>query len=325
MTLSVHLLRKLDPALTAQLRAELDPTVRLTVGAKPTRGVDYEILVAGRPNREHVRQSRDLRALIIPWAGLPWETRELMLDFPQIAVHNLHHNAGAAAEMAITLLLAAAKRIIPADRALRRHDWTPRYETDSVVLLKGKTALILGQGAIGRRVTNLCRGLGMRVVGVRRHISEDREVEVHTPEALPNLLPRADALVICLPLTPVTENLIGKTELALLPPRAILVNVGRGPIVNAEALYRALRDGTLFAAGLDVWYEYPDGEEDRSHTAPSTLSFEDLSNVVMSPHRAGAGGTEEIESLRISQLVELLNAAARREEMPNRVDLQAGY
>jgi phosphoglycerate dehydrogenase-like enzyme len=100
--------------------------------------------------------------------------------------------------------------------------------------------------------------------------------------------------------------------------------VGRGPIVNAEALYRALRDGTLFAAGLAVWYDYPDAEEDRSQTAPSLLPFEDRSNVVMSPHRAGADGTGEIESRRIFQLAELMNAAARREEMPNRVDLQAG-
>ena len=325
MTLSVHLLRKLDPAPMAQLRDELNPTVRLTVGAEPPEGADYEILVAGRPSREHLTQSRDLRALIIPWAGLPPETRELMLDFPQIAVHNLHHNAVAAAEMAITLLLAAAKRIVPADRALREHDWTARYEMNSIVLLEGKTALILGQGAVGRRVTNLCRGLGMRAIGIRRHASQDGKVEVYPPEALHDLLPRADALVICLPLTPETEGLIGKRELALLPSQAVLVNVGRGPIVKEEALYHALRDGNLYAAGLDVWYQYPEGEDDRSRTSPSALSFENLDNVVLSPHRAGAGGTGEIESRRVSELAELLNAAARQGEIPNRVDLEAGY
>lgn len=325
MTLSVHLLRELDPASIAQLHAKLDPAVRLTVGAKPPEGVDYEILVAGRPTREHLTQSPDLRALIIPWAGLPQETRDLMLDFPRISLHNLHHNAVAAAEMAITLLLAAAKRIVPADRALRRHDWTPRYATNSIVLLEGKTALILGQGAVGRRVTNLCRGLGMRVIGIRRHASEDREVEIHPPEALPDLLPRADALMLCLPLTSETEGLIGKKELALLPSQAVLVNIGRGPIVKEAALYHALRDGSLYAAGLDVWYQYPEGENDRSQTSPSAFSFENLNNVVMSPHRAGAGGTAEIESRRISELAELLNAAARQGKMPNRVDLEAGY
>lgn len=325
MTLSVHLLRELDPALMARLRAELDPAVRLTVGAKPPRGADYEILVAGRPNREHVTQSRDLRALIIPWAGLPRETRELMHDFPQIGVHNLHHNAVATAEMAITLLLAAAKRVIPADRALRQDDWTPRYKTNSIVLLEDKTALILGQGAVGRRVANLCRGLGMRVIGIRRHPPKDGKDEIHAPEALHDLLPRADVLVVCLPLTSETEGMIGKRELALLPSRAVLVNVGRGAVVKEEALYRALRDGTLYAAGVDVWYQYPEGENDRSQTAPSTLSFENLDNIVMSPHRAGAGGTAEIESRRVSELAKLLNAAAREGEMPNRVDLEAGY
>jgi len=325
MTLSVHLLRELDPALMARLRAELDPAVRLTVGAKPPKKANYEILVAGRPNRDHLTQSSNLRALIIPFAGLPEETRGLMLDFPRIAVHNLHHNATATAEMAIALLLAAAKRLVPADRALRHGDWTPRYDMNSIFLLEGKTALILGQGAVGRRVANLCRGLGMHVIRIRRHPPGDREGEVYAPEALPNLLPRADVLIVCLPLTSETEGMIGKGELELLPSRAILVNVGRGAVVEEKALYHALRDGTLCAAGVDVWYQYPEGEDDRSRTHPASLPFADLDNIVMSPHRAGAGGTAEIESRRVSELATLLNAAARQREMPNRVDLEAGY
>lgn len=325
MTLSVHLLRELDSALMARLRAALDPAVTLNVGAKPPKGADYEILVAGRPKRDHLTQSSNLRALIIPFAGLPQETRELMLDFPRIAVHNLHHNATATAEMAIALLLAAAKRLVPADRALRHGDWMARYDLNSVFLLEGKTALILGQGAVGRRVANLCTGFGMRVIGIRRHPPGDGEGEVYAPEALQDLLPQADVLVVCLPLTSQTEGMIGKGELALLPSRAILVNVGRGAVVEEKALYHALCDGTLYAAGVDVWYQYPEREDDRSRTHPSTFPFENLDNVVMSPHRAGAGGTAEIESRRVSALAELLNAAARQEEMPNRVDLEAGY
>jgi phosphoglycerate dehydrogenase-like enzyme len=117
--------------------------------------------------------------------------------------------------------------------------------------------------------------------------------------------------------------LIGERELALLPPDAVLVNVGRGPIVDEAALYHALHEGTLHAAGLDVWYNYPADEASRSHTPPSAYPFHELDNVVMSPHRAG--GSDESEMRRMTHLAALLNAAARGDEMPNRVDLQAGY
>lgn len=325
MSLTVHLLREIEAASLARLRAELDHDVTLTVGRELLESAGYQILVAGRPEREHITASPNLQALIIPFAGVPRQTRALMRDFPHVAIHNLHHNAVAAAEMAVTLMLAAGKFILPNDRALRRHDWRPRYRSNPAVLLKGKTALILGYGAIGRRVARACRGLGMDVVATRRTVSEEHGEAVYPPEALHSLLPRADVVIVALPLTAETEGLIGRRELALLPTKAVLVNVGRGPIVDEEALYCALRDGTLHAAGLDVWYEYPDGESARSSTPPSTYPFHTLDNVVMSPHRAGSGRAQEIEQRRMTHLARLLNAAARGEEMPNRVDLEAGY
>jgi phosphoglycerate dehydrogenase-like enzyme len=130
-------------------------------------------------------------------------------------------------------------------------------------------------------------------------------------------------LVIALPLTPTTENLIGEAELALLPRGAVLVNVGRGPIVEAAALYNALREGHLKGAGIDVWYNYPPDPEARSHTPPADFPFYELKNIVMSPHRGG--GSEDSNMLRMLHLAELLNAAARGEMLPNRVDLDAGY
>jgi len=327
MTLSVHLLRRPDPASLARLRDSLDPEVRLTAGPDLPVPANYQILVADRPQREHLAASPDLRALIIPFAGLPETTRDLLLgDFSHLAVHNLHYNAVPVAEMALALMLAAAKFVVPIDRALRAHDWTPRYRPNPSVFLDGKTALILGYGAIGRRVAHLCRALGMRVTAVRRRVAApplDVPDEVYPPDALHSLLPQADVLFICLPHTSETTGLIGQGELALLPPRALLVNVGRGPIVDEAALYHALRDGTLHAAGLDVWYDYPADKAARSHTPPSAYPFHELDNVVMSPHRAAH--FDDREMLRATHLAELLNAAARGQDMPNRVDVAAGY
>ncbi len=326
MKLSVHLLHPPNSTALARLRADLHPNVHLTVGPNIPTPADYHIFVAGRPQREHLTASSNLHTLVIPWAGLPDTTRELMLDFPHVMVHNLHYNAVPVSEMVVTLMLAAIKFIVPMDQTLRSHDWRPRYQPNPSVLLAGKTALILGYGAIGRRVACACRGLGMKILAIRRNVSassQDISGQIHPPDALYRLLPQANALLICLPHTPETDGLIGENELALLPPEAVLVNVGRGPIVDEAALYTALRDGTLHAAGLDVWYNYPADEAARSHTPPSRFPFHELENVVMSPHRAGH--SRQAQEQRMIHLAVLLNAAAVGEPMPNRVDVQLGY
>jgi phosphoglycerate dehydrogenase-like enzyme len=327
--LAVHLLRLPygDEAMS-HLRDRLSPEIALTVGPTLPEPAGFQVLIAGRPEREHILASPWLQALIVPWAGIPDETKQLMAGFPDVSVHNLHHNAQPVAEAALALLLAASKFIIPLDRSMRAGDWTPRYESSPTLLLHGKTALILGYGAIGRKVARLCRGLDMETIATRRHASMPLEQDaagtiIAPAKALRDLLPQADALFICLPHTAETDGLIGMEELTLLPAHAVLVNIARGPIVDEEALYQALRTGALYAAGLDVWYNYPSGEEDRTHTPPSRFPFHALENVVMSPHR-GAGSTET-ERLRVEHLADLLNAAARGDPMPNRVDLAAGY
>ena len=325
--LAVHLLETPDPAELDLLRSRCDPRIDLTTGTESPVGAAYEVLVAGRPRREHLTASQALRLLVIPYAGLPAATRELLQGFPELAVHNLHHNAALTAEMAITLMLSAAKFIVPCDRALRSNDWRLRYHPPPALSLDGKTALILGFGQVGQRIGRACHALGMQVLAIRRHAYRDIQLEypadIYAPMELARLLPRAQVLIIALPATPVTEGLVGASELALLPPGAVLVNIGRGPIVDQEALYRALASGGLGAAGLDVWYRYPRSETEWGNTPPADFPFHALDNVVLSPHRAGA--STETETLRMIYLADLLNAAARGEPVPNRVDVQAGY
>lgn len=327
-TFSVHISDPPDPDELEHLRALLDPGIGLTRGPDLPHDPSFQVLVAGLPSADELDASPELRVLVIPWAGLPRATRELMLERPGIAVHNIHHNAVAASELAAALLLAAAKRVVPLDAALRGNDWRPRYEPDQAVLLEGKRALVLGYGAVGRRIAAICRGFGMRVSAIRRRVSEspsDRPDEIHSLEALRDLLPRTDVLMVALPLTEATKGLIGERELSLLPRRAILVNVGRGRVVDEQALYRALAERTVRAAGIDVWYEYPRGEDERANTPPSEFPFHELPNVVMSPHRAGAFGVGELEAVRITALAESINAAARGDEIPFRVDVEEGY
>lgn len=326
MKLSVHLHRSPGEPYLAELGAALHPDIELTIGPDLPSPPAYHIFIEGHPSREHLTASPNLHTVIIPWAGIFEDAHEVLSEFPHLAVHNLHHNALFTAELAFALLLAAAKFIVPIDRALRGHDWTPRYLPNPSIHLDGKTALILGYGSIGRRVARMCRGMGMHVVATRRSIttpSLDGPDELYPAHALHDLLPRATALMICVPLTPDTNGLIGPAELARLPAEAMLVNVSRGAIVDEEALYHALRDGRLHAAGLDVWYNYPADKASRANTPPSAYPFHELDNVVMSPHRGGH--SRERERFRMEHLARLLNAAARGEPIPNRVDLERWY
>jgi phosphoglycerate dehydrogenase-like enzyme len=112
-------------------------------------------------------------------------------------------------------------------------------------------------------------------------------------------------------------------EITLLPPGALLVNVGRGRIIDQAALYTALKKGALLAAGLDVWYNYPTEPGMRQNTPPADYPFYELDNVVMSPHRGG--DSTDSETLRMTHLATLLNALEHGEPVENQVDVQASY
>lgn len=318
--------RKADEIAWQLLLDNLGPEVYIQTGEKIPEPAEYEILIAGRPTIEQMEASPKLHTVLIPWAGMPEETAKLMARYPHIHVHNLHHNAVATAETALMLLLAAAKHIVPIERRFRENDWQPRYSPNPALTLDGKTVLILGYGSIGQHVGQVCAAMGMRVLGTRRSLTapaRQGEAELHPGSALPQLLPQANVLIVTLPLTEETRGLIGEAELALLPPKSIVVNVGRGPVVDQFALYEALKVGHLHSAGLDVWYNYPQDEASRADTPPADVPFHLLDNVVLSPHRGG--GAADIETARMAHLAHMLNTAAQGKPLPNQIDLERGY
>jgi phosphoglycerate dehydrogenase-like enzyme len=305
-----------------------------------------DVLIEGRPTPEDLDRIREGGAAIVPFAGVPPATLEAMRARPDLTLHNLHHNGPETAETTLALLLGAAKRIPSADRALREGDWTPRYRPEETLRLEGKTALILGMGAIGQRVAGERADTGTRERGVRHHTSEGDEIEVplggqgsaRVPvlpvKRLRDALSEAHALILALPWTPETDGLIGREELRLLRRPSILVNAARAQIVRERDLYEALREGTLHAAGLDVWYRYPKHPEgvvpgyfemppEARSTHPSEMPFHELENVVMSPHRGGA--SRESEEARAEHLESLIREFAATGRMGNLVDLDAGY
>ena len=308
------------------LRSQVPANVHITAAPEEPQPADCHILVHGSVKAEWLDASPALRAVIIPYAGVSVEMQTLLQRYPQITLHNLHYNDVATAEFALALMFSAAKFVVPLDRLIREGDWRQRYSGAPSLLLSGKRVLILGYGAIGRQIAPVCQALGMQVTGVRRHTPAqpvENGVAVYSVTQLAELLPESDILICVLPQTPETEGLIDTRALAALPAGAVVVNVGRGPVIDEEALYNALHTGHLAAAGIDVWYNYPHTEEERSHTLPSRFPFHALDNVVMSPHRGG--WLEAAEERRQQELVKLLTAAATGQPIPNQVDKVLGY
>lgn len=309
-----------------QLRALVPPNVRITVAPDDPQPAECHVLVHGAAKAEWLDDSPSLRAVIVPYAGVSLEMQTLLQQYPDVSLHNLHYNDVATAEFALALMFATAKFVVPLDRLLRQGDWRQRYTGAPSLLLSGRRVLILGYGAIGRQIAPVCQALGMKVRGVRRRTPPapvEDDVEVFAVEQLPALLPETDVLICVLPQTPETVGLVGAAELAVLPDGAIVINVGRGPVIDEEALYNALHSSHLAGAGIDVWYTYPHGEEERGHTLPSRFPFHELDNVVMSPHRGG--WLEAAEGRRLQELATLITAAANGAEMPNKVDKVLGY
>ena len=313
----VHLWSPPEGEARRVLEAGWPTGVRCTEGPEVPDGVDT--LVQGVPKV----LPPGLERLIVPYSGLARRTRQLLLEHPEVVVHNLHHNAGAVAEMALALLLSASRRVVPADQALRQGDWSWRYRAPVGRSLAGRKAVVVGYGAIGKRVARLLVGIGMHVVAVRRagRLVAREQLRVVPVSALDEALTDAAAVVVACPSTPETAGLFDAERLARLPPDATLVNVARSRVVDDAALYVALVEGRLHAAGLDVW-RYVGREGDTEPTWPSDAPLHTLANVVLSPHRSGH--VEDVEVLRMEALVELLRGLSAGRS-PNRVDVARGY
>ncbi len=287
------------------------------VGFGPEIHPQTGILIEGQLTEEHMAQAPLAEHVVIPFAGLQPKTREVLQKHPAVQAHNLHHNAAMTAEMAMALLLSCARRIVQLHNTFSHDDWEPRYFSRDAATLFGKTVVILGFGAIGQRVGKACEGFGMDVIGVRTQPNG----QVRGISELHDLLPKADYLVVTLPGTDSTDGLIGEKELSLLPSHAIVVNVGRGRVIDEKALFEALSDNRIDGAGLDVWWVYPKAQGEK--TAPSEYPFSTLPNVVMTPHVGGA--TRDAEPERVRELARLVKAIIAGEPDTNLVELGRGY
>jgi lactate dehydrogenase-like 2-hydroxyacid dehydrogenase len=205
------------------------------------------------------------------------------------------------ADLAMGLILAAARRIPEGDRFLRRREpwvWGPRMMT-GLDLSAGATLGIVGYGRIGRAVARRARAFGMRLLATpsRARVWES-DADAVVFREFDDLLAAADVVSLHVPLTDATRHLIGDAALARMKPTALLVNTARGPVVDTDALVRALEEGRIAGAALDVF-------EDEPAVDPRLLELE---QVVLTPHlgSAGVATREAMCGLAVRNVAEVL-------------------
>jgi phosphoglycerate dehydrogenase-like enzyme len=205
------------------------------------------------------------------------------------------------------------------DARFRAGGWadSPRLSAPFRPELAGKTVGCIGYGHIGQAVAVRARAFGMGVMAV---VSRPRPLEpvpdwLAGPDQLGHLLEASDFVVIACPLTAATQGLIGRAELARMRADAVLINVARGPIVDADALFEALRERTIGGAVLDTWYRYPSGGD--ASVRPSRHPFHELDNVVMTPHCSG--WTEGLMTRRFAVIIDNLERLVTGQPLVNQV------
>jgi D-2-hydroxyacid dehydrogenase (NADP+) len=185
-------------------------------------------------------------------------------------------------------------------------------------LLKDQTAGIIGLGMIGREIARLCKAFDMKVIGMRRSGGPEYVIpevdRVFLREQLPELLSASDFVILALPLTEETRNMIGEKELHWMKPGAYLINVARGAIVDEVALVRALEERWIAGAGLDVFVKEP---------LPPESRFYGLPNVIFSPHISGDMPDYEWRATDI--FCENLRRYLAGEPFLHEVDKEKGY
>lgn len=266
-------------AMLDALPGDVNLTVTLDAAMVSAKAPEADVLVLNTDDRELIRlavtEGKRVQWIHSLMAGLE---KKLIPEIRESAAP-MTNARGVYRESLGEFVLAACLYFAKDFRRMRRQQAEHRWEQFYVNMIAGKTMVILGYGEIGRACAKRASAMGMRVLGIRRRpeLSEgdpyvERVVAFGERAAL---IPEADYLVLAAPDTPETRGLVGAAEIAGMKPTSVLINVGRGPVVEEAALVEALAEGRILGAGLDVFDEEP---------LPAGHAFYDLDNVLLSPH-----------------------------------------
>ena len=276
---------------------------------------EAEVFFAFRLPRNVIARSPRLKWIQVMSAGVNVQLLDTDLRQSPVMMTNVSGiHATPISEFVLGLMLMFVKQAPLYFQSKQERQW--RRLAPSV--LRSKTVGVVGLGSIGQEVARLAKAFGMRVLATRRsakQVGRARYVDIMLPkEQLQRLLAESDFVVLALPLTAETTKFIGEEELRTMKSTAYLINIARGGIIDEEALIRALDEGWIAGAGLDVFATEP---------LPRDSRLWELPNVILSPHISGA--MEDYASQATGVFCENLRRYLKGEKLLNLVDKKKGY
>lgn len=272
-------------------------------------------VILGNISPQMLRAAKNLKWMQTSSAGVEGYVKPGVLPEGAVLTNATGAYGPAISEHMLGMLLMIYKKLELYRDAQLREDWS---EQGIVRTLVGARVLVLGLGDIGGSFGRLCRAMGAYVVGLRRTDASPSDCadEVHLQDKLDSLLPGADVVAVTLPGTPATRNLLDARRIALMKPGAVALNVGRGYIIDTEALCDALESGHLGGAGLDVTEPEP---------LPRGHRLWKLPTAVITPHVSGGYHLWETHDRIAGIFAGNLGRFVRGEELMNQVDFASGY
>lgn len=271
----------------------------------------YTVRFAGTPEfpRESLLESPTVRWVSVGGSG----TDHLgTWDSARVTVTNA---AGVAADMMAEYAIGALLHFSLDFPRFRRAQAARKWIEGRVRPIAGQTLLILGVGQTGRAIAARAKAMGMTTIGIRARLKALENLdEMHPVDALAALLPRADAVAICVPLLRNTRGIFDVATIAAMKPGAVLVDVSRGGVVDQTALAAALASGRLRGAALDVFETEP---------LPETSPFWAMENVIVTPHCSSVYDGWTLKS--VAMFCENLSRYRRGDALANIVDPERGY
>ena len=308
-----HLFRRYPSEAEAQTaRKELAEAISW---AEVLFGFWGPVLVELYPNPETLRQrAPNLRWVQLTSAGVDRAARSGLIESEIMLTSASGLHATPIGEFVLCVMLMFCKGAPKFVRAQERRQWV-RYMPQE---LFGKTVGVVGMGHIGSEVARLAKAFGCRVIATRRSVAQrtpgELIDELLPPSELPALLAESDFVVLSVPLTKETRHLIGEAELRAMKPTGVLINIARGAVVDEAALVRALKEGWIGGAGLDVFEREP---------LPPESELWGMENVILSPHLSG--GTEIYNQRAVGIFCENLRRYLAGERLLNLADAERGY
>ena len=303
-SLNILVTRKIEDAYLKQI-ASVSPNIKVLDGsdlAAAERKGDLsskdklddmlartEILFCDWPPKNVVSRSPNLKWIQSMLAGVDVAVYADVFQSPVILTNTRGIHGAQMSELTFEMMLMLAKQAPKTFENKQKKKW----ERFIPVVLQSKTLGVIGLGSIGQEIARLGKAFGMKVVASRRSNNTAGTKYVDTlinREHLPELLSQSDFVVLALPATPESINMIGEKELHCMKPSAYLINVARGTVIDEKALIKALKEGWIAGAGLDVYVTEP---------LPETSPLWELPNVILNPHVGGVIETYNLLAINV--------------------------